>query len=161
MKSYVLKALGETIQGFTVDGVIGYHAGEPVYTVTCSACGVSGVSVKHDEFRRGSARCSSNSHFAVTRGKLPQLSLPTDPEPETTVDQYVLGLRAARDAERKKYIAVARDQWNEYIWFGIDRGWKVEKMIDAHDWLNVPLEYREQILEKQKSGFYEAQKTNA
>ncbi len=160
MPNYVLKKLGEVVDGFTIDGVIGYHAGEPVYTVTCGGCGVSGVSITHNEFRRGTAKCSSTSHFATIKDKLPRLSLPPEPEPETTVDQHALDLKAKRDAERKRHIAVARDQWNKYVRHGIDRGWNLKKMIDIKDWLNVPLEYREEILEKQRLGFYDRHKEN-
>jgi hypothetical protein len=87
--------------------------------------------------------------------KLPVLSLPPEPEPETTVDQYVHGLRAARDAENKRRIAVARDQWCGYIGHGVAHGWNLEKMLDIKDWLKLTEDYRQGILDKQASGFYE------
>jgi hypothetical protein len=155
----VLKEIGEVVQGFTIDTVIGYHGGEPVYSCTCGGCGVSGVSVKHSEFRRGTAKCNSVSHFAVMKEKLPVLSLPPEPELEPiTVDEYVLNLKAARDAENKRCIAVARDQWCSYIAHGASNAWHLDKMLDIKDWAKLPLEHREEILEKQRSGFYEKQK---
>ena len=154
MKSYVLKQPGEVIDGFRIDSVIGYSSNEPVYSTTCFDCGSSGVAIKHAEFRKGTAKCSSSTHFVATKEKLPVFSLPpqSEPEPETiTVDQYVHGLRVARDDENKRYIAVARDQWCSYIRHGVAHGWNLDKMLDIQDWAKLPEEYRQGILDKQAS----------
>lgn len=158
MKGYVLKEIGEVIDGFRIDSVLGYSSNEPVYSTTCGECGTSGVAIRHDDFRKkGKPRCSSSTHFSAVKEKLPQLSLPPETEP-VSVNDYVANLKATRDAAETAYKRKAAEQWCSYIRHGVDHGWNLDKMIDIRDWLKVTEQDRQSILDKQASGYYEQKK---
>jgi hypothetical protein len=178
MPNYVNR-VGETIGDLEVQTILRYEKSEPVYGCRC-ICGAAGVGIKHDAFRKGTARCTSSLHgrpevrpsatSAISVGSRgngwaefyhEQLNQPQpEPAPET-VDPYVAKLRAARDEAATAYKRKAVDQWSQYIKHGVAHNWNVAGMIDLKDWLTVPEQYRQDILDKQASGYYEKKKQEA
>ena len=63
MRELITKQIGEVIDGLEVQTILRYEKNEPVYGCLCLKCGTHGVPVRHDEFRKGTARCISSLHL--------------------------------------------------------------------------------------------------
>jgi hypothetical protein len=66
MKTFV-NLTGQTLCGLTINGILRYQDGEPVYSTRCTdpRCSVTQLPILHKHFQNGSAKCPSPVHNGI------------------------------------------------------------------------------------------------
>jgi hypothetical protein len=171
MPNYVNR-VGETIGDLEIQTILRYENSEPVYGCRC-ICGAAGVGIKHDAFRKGTARCTSSLHGRPELKPTPTAAVSVgsrgngwaefyheqlnQPQPEPALQPDVEGERrkAEKAAQQERYLAKLRSDWQQYRRFGYAHGWNLSKMISLENWYKIADYFRDQIMERMSSGYYE------